>query len=83
MLETNEYLIGQQPPLPLSLHTVKPGWHHVDMVVHAFHNNVMSASPTVLSRKPTVLLLGEIVLAHAEWDSLTAIAELRVSKHAG
>ena len=28
--------------------------------------------------KPIILLLGEIVLAHKEWDSLTAIAQLRV-----
>lgn len=77
MVETNECLIGQQPPLPLS-HTVKPGWHHIDLV-HAFRN-IMSASPTVIPRKPTVLLLGEIVIAHAEWAALAAIAELRVSR---
>lgn len=29
--------------------------------------------------KPIILLLGEIVLAHKEWDALRAIAELRVS----
>lgn len=28
--------------------------------------------------KPVVLLLGEIVLAHKEWDALRAIAQLRV-----
>ncbi len=28
--------------------------------------------------KPVVLLLGEVVLAQSEWDSLRAIAELRV-----
>ena len=28
--------------------------------------------------KPIVLLLGEVVLAHAEWNSLSEIAELRV-----
>ena len=27
--------------------------------------------------KPIILLLGEIVLAHKEWDALRAIAELR------
>lgn len=30
--------------------------------------------------KSVVLLLGEIILAQSEWDSLTAIAELRVSE---
>jgi len=30
--------------------------------------------------KPVVLLLGEVVLAQAEWNSLTAIAELRVCR---
>lgn len=28
--------------------------------------------------KPIVLLLGEVVLAHAEWNALSEIAELRV-----
>lgn len=28
--------------------------------------------------KPIVLLLGEVILAQAEWNSLRAIAELRV-----
>lgn len=29
--------------------------------------------------KPIILLLGQIVLAHKEWNALGAIAELRVS----
>ena len=82
MVQTSsESLIGQRAPLPLPLPPiVKPSWHHHIAIVHAFHDN-MSASSTVVSPKPTVLLLGEIVIAHAEWDSLAAIAELRVSKH--
>ena len=28
--------------------------------------------------KPIVLLLGEVILAHAEWNALGKIAELRV-----
>ena len=28
--------------------------------------------------KPIVLLLGEVVSAHAEWNALSEIAELRV-----
>ena len=28
--------------------------------------------------KPVVLLLGEVVSAHAEWNALSEIAELRV-----
>ena len=28
--------------------------------------------------KPIVLLLGEVVLAHEEWNALSEIAELRV-----
>lgn len=37
----------------------------------------MSTLPNLLP-KPKVLLLGEILIAHAEWESLAAIAELRV-----
>ena len=29
-------------------------------------------------KKPIVLLLGEVILAHAEWNDLGALAELRV-----
>ena len=29
-------------------------------------------------KKPIVLLLGEVILAHAEWNGLGALAELRV-----
>jgi len=29
--------------------------------------------------KPVVLLLGEVILAQAEWNSLRALAELRVT----
>ena len=29
-------------------------------------------------KKPIVLLLGEVILAHAEWNALEALAELRV-----
>ena len=28
--------------------------------------------------KPVILLLGEVVSAHAEWNALSEIAELRV-----
>ena len=28
--------------------------------------------------KPIVLLLGEVILAHTEWNALSEIAELRV-----
>ena len=59
-----------------ALNDDQTSWHHV-VFAHAFHNT-MSALPTCLP-KPTVLLLGEIVIAHAEWESLAAIAELRVS----
>jgi len=38
----------------------------------------MSASETSL---PVVLLLGVIYHAFADWDALSAIGELRVSKH--
>ncbi len=31
-------------------------------------------------KKPVVLLLGEVILAHAEWNDLEALAELRVSR---
>ena len=34
-------------------------------------------SPTA-GAKPVVLLLGEVILAQAEWNALRAIAELRV-----
>ena len=30
--------------------------------------------------KPIVLLLGEVILAHAEWNALSKIAELRVRR---
>lgn len=78
MVQTNEYLIGQQPPLPPSPTIINPGWHHL-AVVHAFHNTMAASPTTLVPPKPTVLLLGEIVIAHAEWDALAAIAELRVS----
>lgn len=31
-------------------------------------------------KKPIILLLGEVILAHAEWNDLGALAELRVSR---
>lgn len=31
-------------------------------------------------KKPIVLLLGEVILAQAEWNALGALAELRVSE---
>ena len=31
-------------------------------------------------KKPIVLLLGEVILAHAEWNDLGALAELRVRR---
>lgn len=52
------------------------GRHYI-AIVHAFYNT-MAALPIVLPR-PIVLLLGEVVIANAEWESLAAIAELRVS----
>ena len=34
--------------------------------------------PPTAGITPVVLLLGEVILAQAEWNALTAIAELRV-----
>jgi len=42
------------------------------------HQRVNGFSET----RPNVLLLGDIILAHKEWDALKAIAELIVG-HAG
>lgn len=40
----------------------------------------MSPSERVNGFSPVVLLLGEIVLAHDEWDLLKAMVQLRVGR---